>query len=195
MSKQKFLRTCVVCKKAQNKEELFRFIVWNGKVVLDYYNKINSRGFYTCSTNECIKKLNINHVKKTLKKNIEYVLDLEEILHTLEKNLQKDILSLLRILNKAGLLKATTNKFMQEVKINMTFDYVFVANDIAENSREKIKHYIKNLEQFDFFNKKELGEIFNKNEVSVVGVVKSELSEKLFRRIKKYTNIYAMGGL
>ena len=42
-------RTCVICRAKKRKEELFRFLVEDGKVAFDKEQKGIGRGFYICS--------------------------------------------------------------------------------------------------------------------------------------------------
>ena len=42
-------RACVICREKKPKNELFRFLVRNGKVELDKDQKGLGRGFYICS--------------------------------------------------------------------------------------------------------------------------------------------------
>lgn len=65
------LRTCVICKRKAQKQNLFRFILLDGKAVFDLKQKIMRRGYYVCDENECLQKLDkwISRKKKHRKKN------------------------------------------------------------------------------------------------------------------------------
>ena len=62
-------RTCVVCRKSQDKQDLIRVVEIDESIVIDINQKINSRGFYFCKNSECInsvaKKRVLSRVKKT----------------------------------------------------------------------------------------------------------------------------------
>lgn len=64
----KCIRTCIACRKKDNKEVFIRIVSENGNAVIDKERKINKRGIYICNDKECIKKLlkmkNINKVVK-----------------------------------------------------------------------------------------------------------------------------------
>ena len=195
MSKNKFLRTCISCNIPKNKQDLFKYVIWEDKIVVDFYQKINKRGFYTCKNFRCISNLSLVNIRKSLRKDINCLLSNEEILKILKENLLNDIILTLKMLNKAGLLIATTNKFIQEIKKGAKVEYVLVANDISINSWNKIDKFVNTISMFKFFNKVQLGEIFSKEEVSVIGLIKSELTKKIVEKIDVYTNIFVMGGL
>ncbi len=57
MAKEKYLRSCIVCKKTNNKKELLRFTLFNNELIPDYYQKIQGRGVYSCKNSKCIDEL------------------------------------------------------------------------------------------------------------------------------------------
>lgn len=61
-------RMCVACRTNYPKNELLRFIVENGELVIDKSGKIDGRGCYLCKDKECIKKaIKANSVFRSLK--------------------------------------------------------------------------------------------------------------------------------
>ena len=50
-------RTCIACRKKQDKEELLRIVAINGEATLDKTQKENTRGMYICNNSSCIEKL------------------------------------------------------------------------------------------------------------------------------------------
>ena len=188
MNKNKFLRTCVSCREAKEKKKLFRYVVWNNEIILDFYQKLEGRGFYSCKNLQCINNIASGKIKKNVNFNIDKILD------RLKKNLIEDIISNIHILNKAGLIRGTQNKFIEEIKRGTVFKIIFIANDISDNSYDKIKNFI-NGTLVNLFNKKELGSIFGKERVNVIGVKNSDLSNGLIEKINTYLNIFKTGGL
>lgn len=55
-------RTCVVCKTKTDKSKLMRIVCPNKEIVVDDFNKINSRGVYVCKNKECVVNLKKNRV-------------------------------------------------------------------------------------------------------------------------------------
>ena len=49
------LRTCLVCRKAREKKDLFRFVLVNGEVEVDKKAIKPGRGAYLCNTKRCLE--------------------------------------------------------------------------------------------------------------------------------------------
>lgn len=49
------LRTCLVCRKENEKKELLRFVLVNGEVELDLQAVKPGRGAYLCNTKRCLE--------------------------------------------------------------------------------------------------------------------------------------------
>ena len=70
-------RSCVVCKKRDEKKNLIRIVSIEGKAIIDKNQKINSRAIYFCNNENCIN----NYIKLSQKKkiNIKSNIDMESI--------------------------------------------------------------------------------------------------------------------
>ena len=61
-------RTCIACRKKQDKGDLLRIIATDGKAILDKSQKENTRGMYICNSTDCINKLlKAKDIKKCIK--------------------------------------------------------------------------------------------------------------------------------
>ena len=60
-------RTCVICKKKNEKSKLLRFVIKNNVIVFDYKQKMQGRGYYCCGISNCLNKLE-KWMKKRKKK-------------------------------------------------------------------------------------------------------------------------------
>lgn len=60
-------RTCVICRSKRYKSELIRFVFFGKNVVIDIKQHLNKRGYYVCSQNECLQKLDKWFKKKRKK--------------------------------------------------------------------------------------------------------------------------------
>ncbi len=60
-------RSCVVCRKKDEKRNLLRFVIIEGEIVFDMKQKLQQRGYYVCNENGCIIKLAKWRKKKKLK--------------------------------------------------------------------------------------------------------------------------------
>lgn len=49
------LRMCMACREMKNKHELIRFVVQDGKVVIDTRMQIQARGAYLCPDRKCVQ--------------------------------------------------------------------------------------------------------------------------------------------
>ncbi len=51
------IRCCSLCRKRNEKSNMFRIVADNGSAVLDEKQNINSRGIYICKNIKCIENL------------------------------------------------------------------------------------------------------------------------------------------
>ena len=70
-------RSCVVCKKRDEKKNLIRIVSIEGKAIIDKNQKINSRAIYFCNNENCINKFIKLSQKKKI--NIKSNIDIESI--------------------------------------------------------------------------------------------------------------------
>ncbi len=186
MAKNKFLRTCICCNEAKNKDELYRFTIINNEVVLDFYKKLEGRGFYVCKNRDCLYKLNEKLIKKSMKRE-NFVLNKEKIFNSLKNVIRENIYNLIKICNKSGKAIATTNRIlMLKEKIYI----MIVAIDIGESSLKKLKNLLDKITIIDrLFKKDELGKIFGKSEVSAVAILEKNLAEKIKNLYFEYLGV------
>lgn len=57
MEKKVPIRTCIACRTAMPKKELYRIVKFGERIFLDKTGKANGRGAYICKNEECFKKL------------------------------------------------------------------------------------------------------------------------------------------
>lgn len=67
MKNSKEIRTCIGCRKKDNKHNLIRIVKKNKELVIDVNQKAQSRGAYICKKEECLNRVLRN---KSLKLNI-----------------------------------------------------------------------------------------------------------------------------
>ena len=92
-------RMCMICKKRNEKQNLFRFSSVDGRYLYDKKQKIQSRGFYLCDNPACLNALS-KHKKVKVEAD-----ELIKILNILKKK-NKDILDILKSMRgseKSGL--------------------------------------------------------------------------------------------
>ena len=80
----KCIRTCIACRKKDDKKNLIRIISENGEAVIDKIQKANTRGIYICNNKECIEKLlKVKNINKIIKINVSED-DLKKLLVEME---------------------------------------------------------------------------------------------------------------
>jgi len=161
-------RTCVVCREKKEKKSLFRIAEKNGKLVFDADQKVQSRGFYVCKTHECVKRLSLHK---------KYKIAMEELV-AMAKELKKEQKNYLDILS------AMKNSEYLTFGINMVFEdiekvhFLIIAEDISPKNDGKIIRKAKehNIKYVHYGTKKQLGELFGKVEVNLVGVINKKVA-------------------
>ncbi|RLC48196.1 MAG: hypothetical protein DRH57_02630 [Candidatus Cloacimonadota bacterium] len=52
-------RSCVICRKTENKSNLLRFVLLSqNRIIFDLKQNLSRRGYYCCDDNSCLTKLN-----------------------------------------------------------------------------------------------------------------------------------------
>ena len=173
MSNQDFPeRTCLICKDKKDKKDLFRLVkAGDDKYVFDEKQKQQSRGYYVCKTHECLQRL-AKH--KKIKMNTD---DLMKMLSLLKKG-EKDYLNILKAMKNSQVLSFGMNMVLDEIEHT---HFLVLAQDISEKNEKKLLLKAKELSiNFVYFgNKNQLGDIFGKDEVSVVGVKNKKIARGL----------------
>ena len=82
-------RTCVCCRKKEEKKNLIRISQINEKYIFDEKMKIQNRGFYICGNAICVEKLS---------KHKKYNIELTELMKIMKKieNRKKNILDIIK---------------------------------------------------------------------------------------------------
>lgn len=76
MNKHKPLRMCIVCRNMISKDELYRFVKNGEDIIPDTDNKIQGRGAYICTSDECLKNARKRKcLERHLKGNASIALD------------------------------------------------------------------------------------------------------------------------
>ncbi|MGL4253772.1 MAG: DUF448 domain-containing protein [Fusobacteriaceae bacterium] len=164
-------RSCIVCREKKEKEDLFRLAEIGDKLIFDENQKEQCRGKYVCKTKECLQKLSKH---KKIKISMEELVKMANLL----KKEQKDYLNV---------LKAMRNSQALTFGINMVFDeiehihFIVIAEDISEKNDSKIVAKAKEhkIPYIYYGTKAQLGEIFSKNEVTVIAVKDKKIARGL----------------
>lgn len=165
-------RTCLICKKKNEKKNLFRLAkIGENKYIFDEKQKYQSRGSYVCKNPECLKRL-AKH--KKIKMSSE---DLFKMANNLKKD-TKDYLNILKAMKNSGELAFGMNMVLED--INHTH-FLAIANDIGEKNEKKlmVKAQELGINYVYCGTKIELGDIFGKDEISVIAIKSKKMARGL----------------
>ena len=165
-------RTCIICREKNEKSKLFRLATLNeGFYEFDKEQKKQSRAVYVCKSLNCLGKL-AKHNKVKLD--------------------SQDLMSMLNIINKANknylnILNSMKNSGELVFGINLLFEniehvhFVVIAQDISKKNEEKIFRKIKELKipYVIVGTMEDLGKIFNKEEITVIGIKDKKMAKGL----------------
>ena len=165
-------RTCIICREKDEKSKLFRLAKLNeGFYEFDKEQKKQSRAVYVCKSLNCLGKL-AKHNKVKLD--------------------SQDLMSMLNIINKANknylnILNSMKNSGELVFGINLLFEniehvhFVVIAQDISKKNEEKIFRKIKELKipYVIVGTMEDLGKIFNKEEITVIGIKDKKMAKGL----------------
>ena len=165
-------RTCIICREKNEKSKLFRLAKLNeGFYEFDKEQKKQSRAVYVCKSLNCLGKL-AKHNKVKLD--------------------SQDLMSMLNIINKANknylnILNSMKNSGELVFGINLLFEniehvhFVVIAQDISKKNEEKVFKKIKELKipYVIVGTMEDLGKIFNKEEITVIGIKDKKMAKGL----------------
>lgn len=164
-------RTCIICKLKGLKEIFFRMITNNEKLYFDEKGNQQSRGTYLCKSKECLQRLSKH---KKIQINMEELVKMSVLL----KNEKKDYLNILKAMKNSQALTFGLNMVFDEIE---KVHFVVMAEDISEKNSNKIIEKCKERNiPFIFHSTKSLmGDIFNKDEVTVIAITNKKVARGL----------------
>ena len=154
-------RTCIICRTKKEKSKLFRLAKLKETFYeFDKEQKKQSRAVYVCKSLNCLGKL-AKHNKVKLD--------------------SQDLMSMLNILN--SMKKSVELVF----GINLLFEniehvhFIVIAEDISKKNEEKIIRRINELKipYVVVGSMQELGKVFNKEEITVIGIKDKKMARGL----------------
>jgi len=168
------MRTCEGCKKKDEKDRFLRFVLFEGKPVLDLTGKLPGRGYNVCPNKECIRKF--------LKKRFKGKVDSEEIFNSVETALKDYLLHLLSLCHKTGITVVGQDNVKNFKKKE---GVLFLSKDLSTKTKERLRD-CPTLILEEFFSSEELGNALRKERTAgVVFVEKVGLGRKLYSSAEK----------
>ncbi|MDC7954727.1 DUF448 domain-containing protein [Fusobacterium simiae] len=165
-------RSCIICRSKKEKSKLFRLAkIKETSYEFDKEQKKQTRAIYVCKSLNCLGKL-AKHNKVKLD--------------------SQDLISMLNIVNKANknylnILNSMKNSGELVFGINLLFEniehvyFIVVAQDISKKNEEKIFRKVNELKipYVVVGTMEELGKIFNKEEINVIGIKDKKMAKGL----------------
>ncbi|MFO7576193.1 MAG: DUF448 domain-containing protein [Pelovirga sp.] len=181
-------RTCVACRKSQDKSDLLRFVLApDGQVVVDYRQHLPGRGVYTCPTRECLAlAVKKNSFRRSFATPAAPV-DVAGLQEQLRQALIQRIAGLVKMARKSGQLIAGSNQVLDALK-RQSPALILVAQDITAAMGQKIESAAQrqNIYCIRMFDKESLGHMLGKEERSVVAVAGGPLATALLGELLRY---------
>lgn len=164
-------RMCVICRKSTDKKELFRFTAGEEGFTFDDKQVIQKRGIYICQNLSCIEKLSKHKKYKVSMK------DLAEVAQRAKKKESK-LLNTLKIMKHSGFLTFGLEMVEENIK---KVKYVIIAKDSNKKNAEKLLKLCNEnkIEYIITASKRELGEVFSKEEINVIGITDRKAAQGL----------------
>ncbi len=164
-------RTCTICKAKNDKEKLFRLIETENGYSFDEKQIGQARGTYVCKNKECLQRLSKH---KKIKVSMEELLKMANLL----KNEKKDYLNILHAMRKSQALVFGMNMVLDEIE---HIHFIIIAEDISDKNDNKLvtKAKERNIPYVICGTKSQLGEIFGKDEVTVIAINSKQVARGL----------------
>lgn len=100
------------------------------------------------------------------------------------------IIQFIRLIKKSGNLLEGYNRCEEALKNNKA-QLIIISEDVSENTKRKFTNYCNRyeVEYINKFSKYDLGEIVNKDFVSIIGITNKSMAENLYKLISNQNSI------
>jgi predicted RNA-binding protein YlxR (DUF448 family) len=168
------MRTCAGCKKGAEKEQLIRFVEFEGTPHPDPAEKLPGRGFYTCP--------NFNCLKQALKKRYRGKVNPQEVYERTLKSLTDYLYHLVSLCHKTGVTVIGQDNIK---KLREEEGTLILSKELSPKTKERLKR--ENWLVLDgLFSSQELGNALRReSSVGALFIEKVGLGRKLFQVASK----------
>lgn len=169
-------RTCISCRKKDEKKNFLRISEENGKYVFDKEMKVQSRGFYVCKNPSCVEKLS---------KNRKYNIEMQELLKLLkETEKRKNIIDIIRPMKNSGFFVFGIDENIEGIKKNKV-RLLILPKDISEKYIEQFKRLEEKFEVtvMSIEKKEAFLNVFSRN-VNVVGITDKRVVNGILSKVE-----------
>lgn len=169
-------RTCIICRKKEEKKTFFRLCQREEKYYWDKTGKAQARGYYVCADKECLGRL-----AKHKKIKVE-VKDLYGMAQEIEKR-EKNYLNIFQVMKYSNALNFGMKMVLEEIEHT---HLLLLATDISEKYARQLQQQAKErkISLLYFGTKEELGKIFGKEEITVIAVKDKKMARGLVDKMK-----------
>lgn len=100
------------------------------------------------------------------------------------------VIQFIRLIKKSGNLLEGYNRCEEALKNSKT-QLIIISEDVSENTKRKFINYCNRYEvqYINRFSKYDLGEIVNKDFVSIIGIANKSMAENLYKLINDQNSI------
>ncbi len=168
LKKSNPVRSCIICKKKNEKRELLRFVK-KDKFIFDPLQKLEGRGYYVCLN--CLQKGKMKQVDR----------------ENIKEQLFKQILNFLQLGWRSRQIKIGLDDVLKEIKKGRK-GYIILAKDFSERSKRKLFNAYQG-EVLEFSNKSTLGEALGKREVGLIFIPYNNYGSKLKDLLRNYQTL------
>jgi len=185
-------RTCIGCRGVFKKNEVVRIVSGPEGVLIDYREKLPGRAAYVCPRKECVgKALSKENLSKALHLKVRPP-DPATFVTGLAAMVREKIRSLLSVAMKAGKIAAGYSA-VQDALGKGRVELLLYAADLSDGTRDKMASGgVKEVRSATLFTRDELGGIFDRELIGIVGVLDKGFAETLWhetQRLKGLINI------
>lgn len=189
---RKPLRTCIGCREVFPKDEVVRVVAAPQGVVIDYREKLPGRAAYLCPRTVCISKaLGKNTLSRALRIR-EVRTDPPEFRNRMCAAMIERIVSLIGTATRAGKTAAGYSA-VRDALDKTAVELLLFARDLSDGTREKIGSPALNYGETTLFTKDELGSMFGREMVGVVGILDRGFAEAIHRETERLKGLRKQG--
>jgi predicted RNA-binding protein YlxR (DUF448 family) len=192
-------RSCFICHEKMPKSDLIRLVVHptRGEVAVDYYQKMDGRGYYLCPTMTCIQRFcrQKGAIPKEMNREFIALLDPEKMRQEIVAFSIKRITGFLGLAYKSSnilLGYETIDELVREEKPRpKKVALLMIGRDCSHYLVEKVDRLCrdKQIPQFEFEDKATLGKSVGKDNVGVIGLINDFCLSQMMSELKKYTSL------
>lgn len=185
-------RTCLGCRTVFDQKQLLRFVLSPQKeVVVDYRGRLPGRGAYTCLNVQCLRMAVKTKGFQRAFHQQDLNLAADDLVKELEGAVREKIFNLLGMIRKAGMGIVGSNLVLARMQLNAPLLGLIVAQDMAPGMESKVcdKARGRDIPVYRIGTRAELGKIWGRDLVSVVGLLPDLLASRFEEEINRFRTI------